>query len=29
MQPGIKNRQAAELMTKAGIDVVMDMCIKR
>jgi len=28
MQPGIKNRQAADLLTAAGIDIVMDMCIK-
>ena len=28
MQLGIENSQAADLLTEAGIDVVMDMCIK-
>lgn len=27
MQLGIENREAAELLTKTGIDVVMDLCI--
>ena len=27
MQLGIENREAAKLLTEAGIDVVMDMCI--
>jgi len=29
MQEGIENREAAALLTAAGIDVVMDRCIKR
>lgn len=29
MQEGIANREAAELLTAAGIDVVMDRCIKK
>jgi hypothetical protein len=29
MQEGIENRPAAELLTAAGIDVVMGRCIKR
>jgi hypothetical protein len=29
MQAGIENREAAALLTAAGIDVVMDRCIKR
>jgi uncharacterized protein len=29
MQEGIENREAAALLTAAGIDVVMDCCIKR
>jgi hypothetical protein len=28
MQEGIENREAAALLTSAGIDVVMDRCIK-
>ncbi len=28
MQLGVENREAAELLTKAGIDVVMNRCIK-
>ncbi|QTA92108.1 CoA-binding protein [Desulfonema magnum] len=28
MQMGIKNHEAAKLLTEAGIDVVMDKCIK-
>jgi predicted CoA-binding protein len=29
MQEGIENREAAALLTAAGIDVVMNRCIKR
>jgi predicted CoA-binding protein len=29
MQEGIANREAAELLTAAGIDVIMDRCIKK
>jgi len=29
MQEGIENREAADLLTAAGIDVVMNRCIKR
>ncbi len=29
MQEGIANQEAAELLTAAGIDVVMDRCIKK
>lgn len=29
MQEGIANREAAQLLTAAGIDVVMDRCIKK
>ena len=29
MQEGVANREAAELLTAAGIDVVMDRCIKK
>lgn len=29
MQEGIENREAADLLTAAGIDVVMGRCIKR
>ena len=29
MQEGIENAEAAALLTAAGIDVVMDRCIKR
>jgi hypothetical protein len=29
MQQGIANQEAAELLTAAGIDVVMDRCIKK
>ncbi len=29
MQEGIENHEAAKLLTAAGVDVVMDRCIKR